>query len=52
VPLIGTAAAIGLTLFFIAAVITRLRAHDYSLSSATFFILMAVAALVLGLATS
>jgi len=34
------------------AVITHLRAHDYSLGSATFFLLMAVAALVLRLATS
>jgi hypothetical protein len=31
VPLIGIAAAIGLVLFFIAAIITHLRGRDYSL---------------------
>jgi hypothetical protein len=29
VPLIGTAAAVGLVLFFVGATITHLRAHDY-----------------------
>ncbi len=51
-PLIGTAAACGLTLFFIAAMIIHLRAHDYSLGPATFFLLLAVGALTLRLATS
>jgi hypothetical protein len=31
VPLIGFVAAIGLTLFFVGAIITRLRARGYSL---------------------
>jgi hypothetical protein len=51
-PLIGTAAAIGLILFFIGAVITHVRARDYSLGPATFFLLLAVGALTLRWATS
>jgi hypothetical protein len=52
VPLIGTAAAIGLMLFFVGAIIIHLRARDYSFGSfglAVVFLLLAVAALVLGL---
>jgi hypothetical protein len=49
VPLIGTAAAVGLTLFFVAAIITHLRARDYSFGLAVVFLLLAVAALALGL---
>jgi hypothetical protein len=49
VPLIGTAAATGLTLFFIGAIITHLRARDYSFGLAVVFLLLAVAALVLRL---
>jgi DoxX-like family len=49
VPLIGTAAAVGLILFFVAAIITHLRAHDYSFGLAVGFLLLAVAALVGGL---
>ncbi len=48
-PLIGTAAAVGLILFFIAAIITHLRARDYSFGLAAVFLLLAVAALALGL---
>src|SRR5438128_3360629 len=51
VPLIGTAAAVGLVLFFVGAIFTHLRGHDYSLGPATVFLLMAVAALVLRLAS-
>lgn len=50
VPRIGTAAAAGLVLFFIGAIITHLRARDYSVSSlgvAVVFLLLAVAALVM-----
>src|SRR5215210_232636 len=52
VPPIGTAAAIGLVLFFVGAVITNLRAGDYSpqFGLAIGFLLLAVATLVLGLA--
>jgi hypothetical protein len=52
VPLIGMAAAIGLILFFVGAIITHLRAHDYSFGLAAVFLLLAVAALVLRLAAS
>jgi hypothetical protein len=49
VPPVGTAAAIGLVLFFIGAIVTHLRAHDYTFGLATMFLALAVAALVLGL---
>ncbi len=49
VPLIGTAAAVGLILYFVAAIITHLRARDYSLGPAVVFLVLAVAVLVLGL---
>jgi hypothetical protein len=54
VPLIGTAAAIGLILFFVCAVYTHVRASDYSLQFglANGFLLLAVATLVLDLTTS
>ncbi|PYI93834.1 MAG: hypothetical protein DMF03_00205, partial [Verrucomicrobia bacterium] len=52
VPLIGVAAAVGLVLFFICATITHLRAHDYSFGLAIVFLLLAIAALVLRLASS
>jgi hypothetical protein len=45
---IGTAAAIGLILYFVAAIITHLRARDHSIGPAAAFLLLAVAALVLG----
>jgi hypothetical protein len=59
VPLIGltagieTAAAIGIILFFVGAVLTHLRARDRlaSFAPATVFLLLAVATLVLGLAS-
>ena len=48
VPLVGTAAAVGLILFFVGAIITHLRARDYSIGPAAAFLVLAVAALVLG----
>jgi hypothetical protein len=53
VPWIGTAAAIGLILFFVCAVYTHIRASDYSpqFGLANGFLLMAVAVLVLDLAS-
>jgi hypothetical protein len=50
-PLVGTAAAIGLVLFFVCAVYTHLLAGDYSpqLGLAIGFLGLAVATLVLGL---
>src|SRR5713101_8030848 len=52
VPLIGTAAAVGLILFFVGAIITHLRAGDYSFGLAVVFLLLAVAALGLRMASS
>ena len=49
VPLIGTAAAGGLILFFIAAIITHVRARDYSFVLAVVFLMLAVAPLMLRL---
>jgi hypothetical protein len=51
VPLIGTAAAVGLILFFVCAITAHLRARYYSIGPAVTFLLLAVAALVLGLAS-
>jgi hypothetical protein len=47
--LIGTAAAIGLILYFVGAIFTHLRARDYSIGPAAALLLLAVAALMLGL---
>jgi hypothetical protein len=52
VPLIGVAAAAGLVLFFIGAIVAHLRGHDYSFGLAVVFLLLAVAALVLRVASS
>jgi hypothetical protein len=52
VPMIGTAAAVGLVLFFVGAIITHLRARDYSFGLAAVFLLLAVASLVLRLSLS
>ena len=49
VPRLGTAAAIGLVLFFVGAIITHLRARDYSFGLAVVFLLLAGASLALGL---
>lgn len=52
VPMIGTAAAVGLVLFFVCATYTHVLAGDYSpqFGLAIGFLLLAVAALVLDLA--
>ncbi|WP_199433316.1 DoxX family protein [Qaidamihabitans albus] len=49
VPPIGVAAAAGLVLFFTGAVITHLRAREYSLSYPAAFLLLAAGSLVLRL---
>ena len=46
IPLIGIAAASGLVLFFIGAIITHLRGHDYSFGLAVVFLLLAIGTLV------
>jgi hypothetical protein len=45
VPALGTAAAIGLVLYFICAVIAHLRVRDRQIGGALFFLLLAAAAL-------
>jgi hypothetical protein len=55
VPLVGTAAAIGLVLFFVCAAYTHIRVSDFSPTfflGSCFFLPLAVASLVLGLASS
>ena len=49
VPALGTAAAIGLVLYFICAVTAHLRVHDRQLGGAVFFLLLAAAALTTAL---
>ena len=51
VPLVGTAAAVGLVLYFVGAIITHLRVRDYSIGPASAFLVLAVATLVLDLAS-
>ena len=51
VPLVGIAAASGLTLFFVGAIVTHLRAHDHSFGLSVVFLLLALAALALRVAT-
>jgi hypothetical protein len=52
VPPIGTAAAVGLVLYFVVAIIiTHLCARDYSIGPAAAFLVLAIAALVLRLAS-
>ncbi|MEU6266045.1 DoxX family protein [Saccharopolyspora shandongensis] len=50
VPPIGIAAAVGVLLFFVCAVIAHLRVRDHAIGLASGFGLLAVAALGLGLA--
>jgi DoxX-like family len=50
VPALGMAAAIGLVLYFICAVIAHLRVRDRKIGGAVFFLLMAAAALTTELA--
>jgi hypothetical protein len=46
VPALGTAAAIGLVLYFICAVSAHLRVGDRQIGGAVFFLLLAAAALI------
>lgn len=54
VPWIGTAAAIGLVLFFVCAVYTHVRVRDYSaqFGLANGFLILSVATLALGVASA
>ena len=49
VPLLGTAAAIGLVVYFICAVSAHIRVRDPKVAGAVSFLVMAVAALVVSL---
>ncbi len=46
VPALGTAAAIGLVLYFICAVTAHLRVRDRQIGGAVFFLVLAAAALI------
>lgn len=50
VPTLGTAAAIGLVLYFICAVSAHIRVRDPQIGGAVSFLVLAVAALIAGLA--
>jgi hypothetical protein len=50
VPALGTAAAIGLVLYFICAVTVHLRVRDRQIGGAVFFLLLAAAALTTNVA--
>jgi hypothetical protein len=50
VPTLGTAAAIGLVLYFICALIAHLRVRDRQIGGAVFFLLLAAAALTTSVA--
>jgi DoxX-like family len=50
VPTLGTAAAIGLVLYFVCAVSAHLRVRDRQIGGAVFFLLLAAAALTTDLA--
>lgn len=46
VPVLGTAAAIGLVVYFLCAVTAHVRVRDRGIGGAVFFLLLAVAALI------
>jgi hypothetical protein len=50
VPALGTAAAIGLVLYFVCAVSAHLRVRDRHVGAAVFFLLLAAAALATAIA--
>ncbi|MYS09161.1 DoxX family protein [Streptomyces sp. SID6041] len=52
VPALGVAAAIGVTLYFIGALITHLRAKDYEVAPVVVITLLAIAALALRTASA
>ncbi len=51
VPAIGTAAAVGLVLYFMCAAGAHLRVRDYQLGNVAIFLSLAVAALAMDVAT-
>jgi hypothetical protein len=51
VPAIGIAAAVGIVLYFLGAVVTHLRARWYDVSYPSVYLLLATASLTFGLAS-
>jgi hypothetical protein len=51
VPALGTAAAVGVVLYFVGAIITHLRARWYAIGYPATYLLLAAGSLVLGLAS-
>jgi hypothetical protein len=51
-PPLGIAAAVGLVLFFIGALVTHVRARYWAIAAPVAFLLLAVSSLVLRLASS
>jgi DoxX-like family len=49
VPALGTAAAIGLVVYFVCALAAHIRAHDPQIAGALSFLAVALAALIVGL---
>ena len=49
VPALGTAAAIGLVVYFICALGAHIRVHDPQIAGAASFLVLAIAALIAGL---
>lgn len=49
VPAIGTAAAAGLVVYFVGALVVHVRARDYAVGPATVFLVLAASALVVSL---
>ncbi|WP_405795244.1 DoxX family protein [Streptomyces sp. NBC_01506] len=52
VPFIGAAAAVGVVLYFVGAVIFHVRAKDYAIAPPVVLVVLAVAALILRIATA
>ncbi len=52
VPLIGAAAATGLALYFVGAIVVHLRARNHAIVPATVMLLLAIATVILDLAAS
>lgn len=52
VPMLGVAAAIGVILYFIGAIVAHLRVKDYNIAPDVVIFVLAVAALVLNLASA
>lgn len=52
VPLIGTAAAVGVAIYFVAALVKHWTAHDSNVGGAIFFLVLACAAVTLRITAS